>query len=376
MIPIESIELQERRRWKWVGLLSILTVVFAVIAISCAGCTTVPAPVVVSPEAPPAQAALDNSSAEQIAALKSESAAKSRQLDTVAASACAIQLVGLPHTPESDGKPVIEREAALIATAAGEPSPEARAVALERANAQLRKDLARADALYGQATAEAQRLGQQLEAYAREISARDTQLDQLRRDAATERTAAAKKLQETIDTAAKEFADYKSAEAARTRRLWVNTLRFGGLAIVFIGIGLIALSKGAMLAQGGILAAGGAAVIAVGMTFDLVSRQPWFPYVAAGLGVSIIGSGVWACIHYYRQRGLGTQLAAALNDLKTEAEAGASATTTAGWAALREHLDYRLGKSGSAQLTKFWQQLGLDAPPESIPDARDTRIFP
>ena len=327
-----------------------------------AGCHTVPTPVTVSPEPPPAQAALEATLQAQIEALQAESAAKSAQLDTVAASVCAVQIVGLPNTPPSDGKPVIEREAGVIAAAAGEPSPEARAAALERANAQLHQDLARADALYGKAIGEAKHLQEQLAEQAAVIAARDTQLEQLRRDAATERAAAAKKLQETIDTAAKEFADYKSAEAARTRRLWVNTLRFGGLSLVLVGIGLIALSRGAMLAQGGLLAAGGALVIAVGMAYDIVSRQPWFPYVAAGLGVLIVGSGVWACLHYYRQRGLGTQLAAALNDLKTEAETGTSATSTAGWAALREHLEYRLGKSGSAQLTKFWQELGLDAP--------------
>lgn len=331
------------------------------LALLVASCATAPAPVVVSPAAPPAQAALDTATAEQLAALQAESAAKSAQLDTVAASACAVQLVGLPNTPPSDGKPVIEREVGVIAAAAGAPTPAARAAALERANAQLRGDLDRANTLYGQATAEAERLNQQLAQQAAAIAAREAQIEQLRREAAAERERHAAELQAAIDAQAKAFADYKSAEAARTRRIWVNTLRFGGLGLVLAGIVLAALTKGALLTQGGFLALGGALVVGVGMTFDLVSRQPWFPYVAAAIGVLVIGSGVWAGWRYLRQHSLGTQLAAALNDAKTEAET-TGGTTAAAWSALQEHLAYRLGKSGSKQLGQLWQQLGLDAP--------------
>ena len=129
------------------GLWSMAVAGLGFIALFCllllgAGCSTVPAPVTVTPAPPPAQATLDASIQAQVEALKSESAAKSAQLNTVAASVCAVQIVGLPNTPPSDGKPVIEREAGVIAAAAGKPTPEARAAALERANAQLHQDLA------------------------------------------------------------------------------------------------------------------------------------------------------------------------------------------------------------------------------------------
>lgn len=330
------------------------------LALALAGCQQ--AGTVVSPSVPPAQAALGAEYEAQISALKDVVKGKEAKLDSIAGAAVAIREVGLPNTPDSRGKPVIEKETGVVQDNAGPASPEARAKALERANALLREDVAKANELYGKAKSEADGLTKQIEAKNADIEDRDRALEQLKADVAIERERLARESQAKFDAKQKELDDYKSAQAKKDRRLWVNTLRFGGVALVFLGILFIAITKGTEIVRGGILALGGALVIGIGMAYDIVSSQPWFPYAAGILGLAIICSLVWAGVHFYKQGTLTTKLAATVNDLKTEAET-LGEDGKALWSKVEPHIEYRLGKAGSKAREEFRKlqiKLGLD----------------
>lgn len=324
------------------------------------GCAT--APTVVAPEIPPAQAQLDSGYEAQIEALNHTIALMGAQLSTIGGCTFAITL-GLEHTPESAGKPVIEQANEIIVANAGAPTPEDKAKALELANAQLRKDKAKVDELLGRAKDAASALDTELAKARGEITARDKALADLKVAVAQERKDKAAEYQQALDAKDKALADYKAEQASKQRLWWINGVRGVGLLLLVVGIVVLAMSKGMMLVQGAGLVLGGALVIGIGMAYDIVTSQKWFPYAAAVLGVLILGAMVWTCIHFYRQGQLRNKLTAVLNDVKTEAET-LGEDGKALWSKIEPHVEYRLGQAGSAarkELDKLQVKLGLDS---------------
>ena len=149
--------------------------------------------------------------------------------------------------------------------------------------------------------------------------------------------------------------------------MWVNTLRFGGFAVVLAGIAVLAITKGMALIQGLILIGSGALVIGIGMAFDIVAKQTWFPYAAGVIGLAIVGGGSWFLYSLYQKNQLHNKLVGVLNDVKTEAATLKEAVTPGAenlWAEVEKHIEYRLGEAGSSarkQLDKLQVTLGLDS---------------
>lgn len=341
--------------------------IFLVLVCTLAGCQSVPPQTILSPAHPPAQAQLDAQYQEQLAAFEAAMAMFKAKLSAISASSFAIGYVGLPNISDCSGKGVVVRENEVIAANAGEPTPADRAAALERANAQLRGQVAEANKLYGEASTAAAVASAALSAKTAEIVRLTESIATLRQQAEAERAALTAQYQAQLDAKDKALSDLRDAQAKRERRLWVNCLRIAGLALVVIGIGLVALTKGLMIAQGGILALGGALIVGIGMAFDIVARQPWFPWVAGLLGVVVVASGVWAILHFYKQGTLNARLAGVVNDLKTEADSGLEKSAAA-WDALQPHLEYRLGQLDSSarkELSKLMVKLGLDSDTKS-----------
>lgn len=329
-----------------------------------AGCQT--APTVVTPEPGPSAAQLEQQYQQQILDLKAALDAKNKQLDSVAGNSVAID-AGLEKTPDSLGKPVITKENALIKKTTGEPSPEVKADALERANALLRQDVELAKKLYGEAGTKIDVLNGRISDLEATVRTRDGTIVDLQGKTQTERDEAAKKLSGVVDGYEKKIADMNDEAAKKERRMWVNTLRFGGFAVVLAGIAVLAITKGMALLQGLILIGSGALVIGIGMAFDIVASQPWFPYAAGVLGLVIVGGCGWVLYGLYKKNQLHDKLVGVLNDVKTEAETLKTAVEPGAkdlWGEIEKHIEYRVGEAGSAarkQLDKIQVSLGLDS---------------
>lgn len=331
---------------------------------SVVGCQTVPT--VVTPEPGPTAAELEKQYQQQITDLKAELAAKNKQLDSVAGNSVAIS-AGLEKTPDSLGKPVITKENELIHRTTGEPSPESKADALARANALLRQDIELAKKLYGEASTKIDELNGKIVDLEATVKTRDGDIVELQGKAKTERDEAAKKLTDTISWYEERITTMNDEASKKERRMWVNTLRFGGFAVVLAGIAVLAITKGMALLQGLILIGSGALVIGIGMAFDIVAKQTWFPYAAGVIGLAIVGGGSWFIFNLYQKNQLHNKLVGVLNDVKTEAATLKEAVTPGAenlWAGVEKHIEYRLGEAGSSarkQLDKLQVKLGLDS---------------
>ena len=331
---------------------------------SVVGCQTVPT--VVTPEPGPTAAELEKQYQQQITDLKAALDAKNKQLDAIAGNSVAID-AGLEKTPDSLGKPVIEKENGLIKKTAGKPSPESEADALARANALLRQDIELAKKLYGEAGNKIEELQGKIVDLEATVKTRDGDIVELQGKAKIERDDAAKKLTDTIAGYEERITTMNSEAEKKERRMWVNTLRFGGFAVVLAGIAVLAITKGMALIQGLILIGSGALVIGIGMAFDIVAKQTWFPYAAGVIGLTIVGGGSWFLYSLYQKNQLHNKLVGVLNDVKTEAATLKEAVTPGAenlWAEVEKHIEYRLGEAGSSarkQLDKLQVTLGLDS---------------
>ena len=331
---------------------------------SVVGCQTVPT--VVTPEPGPTAAELEKQYQQQITDLKAALDAKNKQLDAIAGNSVAID-AGLEKTPDSLGKPVIEKENGLIKKTAGKPSPESEADALARANALLRQDIELAKKLYGEAGNKIEELQGKIVDLEATVKTRDGDIVELQGKAKIERDEASKKLTDTIAGYEERITTLNSEAEKKERRMWVNTLRFGGFAVVLAGIAVLAITKGMALIQGLILIGSGALVIGIGMAFDIVAKQTWFPYAAGVIGLAIVGGGSWFLYSLYQKNQLHNKLVGVLNDVKTEAATLKEAVTPGAenlWAEVEKHIEYRLGEAGSSarkQLDKLQVTLGLDS---------------
>lgn len=333
------------------------------VALCLTACETISPPVVVTPAAPPAQNDLQKQYEQQILDLSKTIVSLRQNLDTIAASNTAIKIVGLPNTPVSDGKPVIEREAGVITRAAGEPSALAKAEALERANAELEKKVEKANTLYAAKLSEVDVLNGTITDLRGKIAEGENALTELKKKAEEERKTLAATMQTAFDDKQKELTNLQDDIRSKERRFWVNTVRITGIALIVVGIGILAISKGLMLTQGVIFLLGGAVVIGIGMAYDIVASQSWFPYVACLLGVGVLGGGGWTCWHLYQQGKLNSTAVSVFNDIKTECDTLGDKGSEI-WQKLEPHIEYRFGQVGSAareQLRKLQVSLGLDS---------------
>jgi len=199
-----------------------------------------------------------------------------------------------------------------------------------------------------------------------EIAARESKIIELTNQMNEEQKKAAAALKNAFDLRDQEIQKLKDEQAAKERRLWVSTLRVSAVAIVVAGIAAIAISQGALWAQGGLLILGGALLFGFGITIDLLTSQWWFPYAAGVVVLLVLAGGGWWIYELWKTHRLNDKLLAAVQDIKDTSEATGSQL----WNQAREHFVYRLGDKdgywGQVIQKKLIQQ-GLIAAPASAP---------
>jgi hypothetical protein len=331
-----------------------------VLLLILAGCETIPTHTTVSTEPGPDAAALNAAHVAQITALKEQVAnqeARYSEVTSLASKAAgnvhgilsaAAHIVEAPDLPAKDA---IMAEGNLAQKSLPAPSPEVALEAERRINLLLTGKIDEAQAAYGTAMAEISKARAEIEAreaqiatQAKAIAERDMDVARLKIAAEVERQAAAAKIQAVIDQKEAAIQKLKDEQAAKERRLWVNVLRYGGLAFIALGILTIALTKGLMWQQGGLLFVGGAGTIGTGMAFDLLMSQKWFFPVFGGLVlVGVIGGG-WALWRLWRNNLLAQKAAAMVDDIRTESKALGNSL----WDQVEAHVKYRFGDKNSA----------------------------
>jgi len=321
----------------------VLSVLFLV------GCQTRPVPVINAQLGNENQKLVDDLKS-QVETLKQKVAEKDKLLANVAGSAYGID-IGVKHIEEvGKGKDLVVAENGLIKGAVGDPTPEQRAAAAERSVSILEGDLAKQKDLYGKAQTKIEETKKQIDVKDQEISKRDAALVAQEKKASEERDKSAKDLQATVTNFTNEIQKIKDEQKAKERRLWVNTLRYGGFGIVLFGIVALAVTSGRALLPGLILIGSGSMVILIGVGIDVLTSQPWFPYAAGVVGLlCLVGLGLLG-YHVYRTAVLGRKSIAVLDDIKTEASTLAEhgdAEGTKILAKVQPHIDFRFGQDGS-----------------------------
>lgn len=333
----------------------------AFLCIGATECQQGSAPVTVSPALGSAAAVEKQETERQIGALKLQvQAAEQKSIETQKQAAAAsgsvhgIQVAAEHVQPEAP-KEAIQSESALAAEALKlPPDAPAELVAAYAAHALAaekrvslfltgQRDAALKE--YGKAMDEvaAQKkviAAKEAEIVARqsEITQRDKTLDDMAKASQRERDDAARKLQTMFDEKQREIKKLHDEQAAKERRLWINVLRFGGIGFIAIGIFIIALSKGVMWIQGGITLLGGAATIGLGLAFDILTSQAWFPW-AFGIAVLVVLVGVGSAAWIMHRKHVGFDKASAVfDDIRTESEEL--------WKQVEPHVAYRFGQAG------------------------------
>lgn len=303
----------------------------------------------------------------QIAELKTQVTTQAQQYDeakkVVAKAGASVHGVIVASVHVTDGLPkdAVVAEANLASdtlAVIAPPDPAGSLEAERRVNLILTNQRDEALKAYGSAKGEVAEMKAVLDKKEAEINthkasidAREKQIAELTKEREAERVANAAKLQGIIKGYEDDIQKIKDEEAAKQRRMWLNVMRFGGFGIIALGIIIIALTRGEAIIQGGILILGGGLVIGIGLAFDILTSQPWFPYVAAIVGLLILGGGIWCLYHLWQTNQLYQKTTAAMQDVKDEAQ------TQGGdlWNKVREHLEYRLGPAES-RLSKALQK--------------------
>ena len=329
-------------------------------ALMLTACVPYQKEVTVTATGTPEQALYIQGLQDQIKQLQDQLKAKDAAMSKIAGNAVAIN-AGLEKIDEQQlGRPVVAAENGLIEKTAGEAKPEDRAAALERANALLKKDVEKAKNLYSAA-------GQQIDVLNGQIKERDGQIDTLngtlktlKEDAAKAEADAKLKIADTIKGYEQKLQDMRDEQAKKERRLWVNALRYTGVALIVGGIVILAVSKMLAWIQGSILAIGGILVIVAGQGLDQLTQQWWWPWLCGGGVVCVVVGGGWYILHVWQSQRKQVDVSAAINDLKTEADAGVGDAKQL-WDELQKHLTYRLGDDAVKKLQTEWTKLGLDS---------------
>lgn len=323
-------------------------------------------PPVINAQLGPENAKLVADLRKEIEALKTQIDQNKVVFSRVAGNAFAIDL-GIPHIEESRGKTVVVEENKLIKSAVGEPKAEDKTLAQARAISILENDLAAQKKLYGDALTKIDTTKKELADKDKEIADRDKKLIDQADKAESERVKTAGETQATINGYANEIKRIKDEAAAKERRMWINTLRFGGFGIIVIGIIALAVTSGGALVPGLILIGSGGLVILIGVSIDILTSQPWFPVAAGIVGLMVVAGLVLFVMHLVKVHKIADKSVAVLNDMKTEsatlAEAG-DANAKAVASALEKNVAYRFGvpgTSGAKLLENAYVKTGLDA---------------
>jgi hypothetical protein len=325
----------------------VLSVMFLV------GCQLNPvAPVVNAQQGNESKKLVDDLKA-QVETLKLKIVEKDKLLAGVAGSAYGID-IGVKHIEEAGkGRDLVVAENGLIKGAVGDPTPEQRAAAAERSVSILEGDLAKQKDLYGKAQSTIIETKKTIDVKDKEILKRDTALVEQEKKATDERLASAKKLQTTIDDYSSQIQKIKDEQKAKERRLWVNTLRYGGFGIILFGVVALAVTSGRALLPSLILIGSGSLVILIGVGIDVLTSQPWFPYAAGVVGLLCVAGLGLLGYHVYRTTVLGKKSIAVLDDIKTEAATLAEHGDVEGAKLLEKvqpHIDFRFGEDKT-----FWK---------------------
>jgi hypothetical protein len=299
----------------------------------CQGCSTVRT--LINP-AGPKNAALIASLQTQVTDLKGQVAAKDTLLGSVAGNVYGVHQ-GAEHIEAGKGKDIVVAEADLAASKTGPASPAEQAAADARIIATLKGDLAEQKRLYGVAIAEGTQLKQTIDAHTSAITARDSEIAQLKTAQAAEQADAKVNLDRTLKANADALQAANDAHA-KNLQAWASRLLIGlGIATV-IGCGaLIFLTGISALAKAVPGALGGLLLIGAG----IIVGQSWFLYVVGGALVLLLIGGILVGRHLYLTGQIETKLRAATQDLKDEAAAGVPVAKQA-FDTLKEHLAYRI----------------------------------
>lgn len=329
------------------------------------GCKQVPP--TVTTELGPETVALINGLKDENIQLKNKNIQTDLKFDSIAGSVYGIN-IGLQHVPgtpeNAKGVDIISAENNLIFTWVGMPTPAQRAKADARTISILQNDLATKTALYGNALETIKTTNAQIDGLNTKINElKQKNIDQ---EAASKVEVAnnTKKLQGVIDGYVDQIQKIKDEQAAKERKLWINTLRFGGFGIILLGVIAAAVTQGRSLLSSLILIGSGSLIILIGVAIDIVTAQWWFPYAAGIVGLGVL-AGIGLFVHHIWQKLQFAQKATGVfNDIKTEAEVLTEKGVAAGsdtMNGLTSHLAYRFGEDWKKVVGTASVKAGLDA---------------
>lgn len=344
----------------------LVIVVLACLMMGSRGCVTTDTAIL--PEGPKATE-LGRAKDEQIKGLVAQvkAEAEARELERLQSSLVAANLETIifaaQHVDPGLPRNAIEEEAKLGIARSPAPNPEEIIKGKDRVIAILKNDVATAKAAYGKAFDEAKQAklaiiekNDEIAQRDGEIVKRDGVITQLTKDAADEKIAHAKDVQDALNKKDKAFTDYKKAEAEKERATWVLWTRIAGLGFIVVGAVIAIMFK--IVAEGASLVGVGVTIGLVSIFIDWLTAQIWFPWLCGGTILLALGLGGYALYRMWKKNTLQVKVTAALQDLKDE-----SATLGNNlWSEVEQHLKYRLGDKGGVEQKKLVASMGLINP--------------
>lgn len=273
-------------------------------------------------------------------------------------------LYGAEHVETGLPRNAIEEEAKLgktrLESIGVTPNPEEIIKAKDRVIAILENNLKKKDELYQQAFKETNqtrkeisKLNGQINGLQLSIKERDDKINKLEEEKKLEQ----EKHKEDVTNKINQLQE----EIKKKELDWVmKALGLGAVVCILGGIILVAISKGELWLQGGILSAGGGLIMLIRAWYITLINQSWFPILCGIIFVIIcIGIG-WGIYKIWVKLMLNRKKTAAIQDYRDESES----QNNKNWNGLEEHLKYRLGDKSSywgKQQLKETVQMGLNA---------------
>lgn len=276
-------------------------------------------------------------------------------------------LKALEYTDQSPGRDAATEESKLGIQRLGKDDPAETVKALQRVIDVVtgQRDKAMKDYATARGETEAERV--KVAAKDKELSERDAiiknrdgQIAMLETEKKVEQDAHKADVEKALALKNAEIQRVKDEFASKERATWVLWTRIAGLLFIVGGAVIAIVFK--IVPEGAAFVGVGVAIGLVSIFIDWITQQWWFGWACGGTILIIVSVGGYALWRMYKKNTLLTKVTAVIQDIKDE-----SATLKNDLAAkVDEHMDYRLGDKGKAELTKLSASLNLTNPKADV----------
>lgn len=308
--------------------------------------------VIVAPDGPKATE-LGKEKDNQIKRLEEYIQEKKKEYDSIlkqaSLAAANFESVNYANDHVEDGLPkeAIKEESNLgksrLESIGASPDPQEIIKGKDRVIAILEGNIKRKEELYNEAFQQINNYKREIEGYKNRLSEKDSEIDSAnKRISVLEEEAKQEKIANLIKTQ-QELKELRDKLDKQELDWMAKILGLVGAGCILAGIIFIALTKGDMFIQGGLLSLLGGAVVLFRTFLTTLVAQPWFPIVCGIIFAIIVVLFAFGLYKLWKKIMLDRKKSQAIQDFKDESKIKG----TEGWKELKEHLVYRIGDENS-----------------------------